>query len=145
MFTSSIVYISDSAVSWSLQSQTPRCPAHCGVWLRGVLLIAESDSAVSSYILLCPSHTVESHYWLRAVGMTVWDSNILTNQQWIQNCLSNPELIRNLKEEIKTASKELVKQVMEFVLKHFSNSETRNKEIFNNANNIINNFILNFN
>jgi hypothetical protein len=65
--------------------------------------------------------------------------------QLIQNCLSNPELIRNLKEEIKTASKELVKQVMEFVLKHFSNSETRNKEIFNNVNNIINNFILNFN
>ena len=40
---------SDSRVSCSSQSLTPRCPAHHRVWLHGVLLIIESDATVSGF------------------------------------------------------------------------------------------------
>ena len=50
---------------YSLRILIPRCPAHRGFWLRGVQLIVNSDSAVSSsswiLTLRCPTHC---GFWL---------------------------------------------------------------------------------
>ena len=64
---------------YSLQILIPRCPAHRGFWLRGVQLIVNSNSAVSSslWILtpLCPAHR---GFWLCGV-LLIADSDFVTH------------------------------------------------------------------
>ena len=56
---SPVGWINSEVICQSI-SLTPRCPSHRGVWLRGVLPIVESDSAVSfpswSLTPRCPAH-----------------------------------------------------------------------------------------